>query len=713
MSDVLAAIEHFGRTTPNRMALSGAGLSLTYGDLPAAIDAAAAALSRVLPPSGPIAVALDNGPDWVLTDLALIRLGRVSLPLPTFFSSAQTAAAVADCGASAVLSKAAEIGAGSIPVVTPYLSRLAVAPTTSPAVPLHSGTSKITYTSGSTGAPKGLCLAQREMEAVAQSLLRVLGEAYTGVHMPVLPLGVLLENIAGLYSTFLAGSHYRAVDAAATGLSRPFAPDWAVLVRRLAVEHATSTILVPELLRGLVTALEKTGARLPDLRLVAVGGARIAEEVLERAAAVGLPVAQGYGLTEAASVVSLNTPADNGIGSVGRVLPHLKVAIDDGEIVIDGIAGLGYVGRPPLARRYRTGDLGSFDAQGRLHVTGRKDNLIVTSFGRNIAPEWIESELTAEPAIGQAIVVGSGKPHLAALLVPSSASSDAAALSHAIDSVNRRLPDYAHIRHWTITMPFSVRGGLLTPNGRPRRAEIHQRYRQLIDRCSEQDGRLVRFFDRLAAETTAERANLFTVPQIRDGLAGRISRAAYLAYLGQAYHHVRHTVPLFEFARARLAQDQAWVREAFDEYIDEERGHDQWILDDIRHAGGDADLAAASAPFAATQRMIDEAYTFIDTVNPLGLFGMVFVLEGTSTQLASKGASAVAASLGLGPECFSYLSSHGALDLDHLAHFQLLMDRVENAADQAAIIAMAKRMFVLFADMFAAIPHPEAQKNVA
>lgn len=213
------------------------------------------------------------------------------------------------------------------------------------------------------------------------------------------------------------------------------------------------------------------------------------------------------------------------------------------------------------------------------------------------------------------------------------------------------------------------------------------------------------FFAMLQQETAPARAVLFAVPQIRDGLAGRISRETYLAYLAEAYHHVSHTVPLLTLARERMDADHAVFRAALDDYIAEETGHEAWILDDIAACGGDRQAVRQGVPRPATARMVAAAYDEVGGGNPMAMFGMVYVLEGASVALASAGAAAVGEALGLGPEAFRYLSSHGALDQDHLAFFAGLMDRVESPADRAAIISMAERIFGLFADVFRSIPH--------
>jgi len=222
------------------------------------------------------------------------------------------------------------------------------------------------------------------------------------------------------------------------------------------------------------------------------------------------------------------------------------------------------------------------------------------------------------------------------------------------------------------------------------------------------------FFEDLVAETAAERAAFAAIPQIRDGLQGRITRETYVAYLAQAYHHVRHTVPLMQLTQGRLDADHARYKAALDAYIAEETGHEQWILNDIRAAGGDPDQTVRDGPNAATEIMVAYAYDYVGRVAPMGFFGMVFVLESVSTQLASIGADAVRGSLGLPQTAFTYLVSHGALDQDHIAFLKGLLDGVEGADDRAAITHMARRMFGLFGDLFRSVPHyVEPEKAVA
>ena len=221
------------------------------------------------------------------------------------------------------------------------------------------------------------------------------------------------------------------------------------------------------------------------------------------------------------------------------------------------------------------------------------------------------------------------------------------------------------------------------------------------------------FFDELRSASAAEAGKLFAVPQIVDGLSGRISRETYVAYLREAYHHVKHTAPLMRAARARLDERHDLFCKALEEYEIEETGHEQWILDDIKACGADAEAARLSQPRLATELMVAYAYDYINRINPMGFFGMVFVLEGTSVLLATRGAGAVQQALGLPPSAFRYLTSHGSLDQEHMGFFERLMNQVESRADKDAIIHVAKTVFVLFGDVFRAIPHQTEAANAA
>jgi pyrroloquinoline quinone (PQQ) biosynthesis protein C len=217
------------------------------------------------------------------------------------------------------------------------------------------------------------------------------------------------------------------------------------------------------------------------------------------------------------------------------------------------------------------------------------------------------------------------------------------------------------------------------------------------------------FHTQLLEQTAADRNALLSTPIIQGCLRGEVSLPSYVAFLREAYHHVSHTVPLMRAFKARIPAGREWLAPALDEYIVEEQGHDEWILDDIRACGADADAVRHGRPGVATEVMVAYAYDTIARRNPLGFFGMVHVLEGTSVSLALLAADQIQRPLGLPDSAFSYLRSHGTLDKEHVQHFQLLMDQITDPGDQADIVHAARVFFRLYADVFRGLPLPQAQ----
>ena len=211
------------------------------------------------------------------------------------------------------------------------------------------------------------------------------------------------------------------------------------------------------------------------------------------------------------------------------------------------------------------------------------------------------------------------------------------------------------------------------------------------------------FFDQLQRDTAGARAHVHDAPLIRAAFAGQVTRADYRAFLGQAYHHVRHTVPLLMACGARLGGEHEWLRGKVAHYIAEELGHQDWVLDDIRAAGGNADAVRDGCPHPQTELLVAYAYDTIQRGNPVGFFGMVYVLESTSTQLASGAAATLQAALGLPAEAFTYLTSHGVLDVGHMGLFQDLADRLDRAADRDALLHGARMFFRLYGDVLRSI----------
>ncbi|CAI09692.1 TenA family transcriptional regulator [Aromatoleum aromaticum] len=212
------------------------------------------------------------------------------------------------------------------------------------------------------------------------------------------------------------------------------------------------------------------------------------------------------------------------------------------------------------------------------------------------------------------------------------------------------------------------------------------------------------FYESLLEQTASERDYLLSAPIIRQAMSGDVKLESYVAFLGQAYHHVKHTVPLLMACGARLPERLEWLRSAVAEYIEEENGHEKWILDDIRACGGDADAVRCATPNLPTELMVAYVYDRIARDNPVSFFGMVIVLEGTSVALATRAAGIIQDRLGLPTQAFSYLNSHGSLDLEHIELFKNLMNRLDDAADKAAVVHTARVVYRLYGDMFRSLP---------
>lgn len=461
-----------------------------------------------------VALMADNGIDWLVSAAAVQRNGAVLLPLPAFFTDAQCRHAIDATGAALLLTddpvRGSRLGfshGGSLPG-----TRLDAMQSTAPEAgagmrpSMPRGTGLVTFTSGTTGSPRGVCLGQDALDRVAQGVATVASSLGIERHLCLLPLAVLLEQVAGAGAASLAGATTVALPLAEVGLagSSGFDPVRALAAIRRHDVH--SVILLPQMLQALVDAVA-AGASAPEsLRLAAVGGGRVPPALIARARSLGIPACEGYGLSECGSVVALALPQDAPDAGM-RLLPHARArivapavrvegasdgapAVVDagagdaaGEILVEGPAFLGYLGASPQVPQapVRTGDLGSIDAQGRLRVTGRLKHLLITGFGRNVSPEWPESELLARPPILQAAVFGEGRPWLCAVLVVPAGTAEAAIVA-AVADANAMLPDYARIGGWVVAKAgFTQADGLLTANGRLRRGAILARHGAAID----------------------------------------------------------------------------------------------------------------------------------------------------------------------------------------------------------------------------------------
>lgn len=157
---------------------------------------------------------------------------------------------------------------------------------------------------------------------------------------------------------------------------------------------------------------------------------------------------------------------------------------------------------------------------------------------------------------------------------------------------------------------------------------------------------------------------------------------------------------------SRLPDSFEWLRAAVANYIAEEQGHQEWVLADIAACGGDPDAVRHGQPRLATELMVSYAWDTVQRGNPVGFFGMVQVLEGTSVAVAAAAAARLQAALSLPASAFTYLTSHGTLDQDHLQFFASLMNRIDASADRAAIVHVARVIYRLYGELFRSIPLP-------
>ena len=217
------------------------------------------------------------------------------------------------------------------------------------------------------------------------------------------------------------------------------------------------------------------------------------------------------------------------------------------------------------------------------------------------------------------------------------------------------------------------------------------------------------FFKQLQQATQEEQGYLMSSPIITQCMQGQVSLDSYIAFLTQAYHHVKHTVPLLMACGSRLPERLEWLREAVAEYIEEEVGHQEWILNDLEACGIDKEKIRNSEPNFETELMVSYAYDTAARKNPVGFFGMVNVLEGTSSIRATNAASIIQEKLNLDDRAFSYLNSHGSLDIKHVEFYENLMNKLDDDDDKQAVIHCAKAVFILYANIFRSLPLADAK----
>jgi long-chain acyl-CoA synthetase len=532
-------------------------------------------LARQVRKGDNVALLARNGLEWALLDFALARIGAVGIPIYASSSArdvgyllAHSEAVAVVCEDAAQLAKveAVDEELPSLQHVLTYhdLDGLAAHgedfAAANPAA-LDEATAALTendlytiiYTSGTTGPPKGCMLSNRNYFEMATVVDRMEQTYYRpdDVMLLYLPLAhnygrlmLLLGAHVGFTIAFLADplrvaevlpqvrptllpsvprvyeKVHTAIVArfdAATGIKRRLI-DWALPIGREVSRLESEGKPVPAGLRrrhGLADRLVFSKVREPfggRLRMPGSGGAPLSKEIIEFFDAIGIRIAEGYGLTECTTACSANTPDDYRFGSVGHPLPGADVRIAaDGEIEMRSPTIFqGYFKDPEATAAVftpdgwlRTGDIGELDADGFLHVTDRKKDILVTAGGKNVAPQNIENDLKTSKYVSQALVIGDKRPYVAALLTLDSVEigrwaaenaldGDIAALSQdervrellqdTVDEANRERSRFEQVKRFTVLRrDFTMEDGEITPTLKLRRRAVQEHFADEID----------------------------------------------------------------------------------------------------------------------------------------------------------------------------------------------------------------------------------------
>ena len=436
-------------------------------------------------PHAPVGILADNSSAWIALDLATQGLGIPLIPIPHFFSNEQKKHLIHSAHIFTLLSDQENIfklygfDEKNQKCHGLFLSDLI----NYESQDFNKDIQKITFTSGTTSKPKGVCLSSEQQWSVAKSLEQALANLKIKKHLCLLPLSVLLENVAGVYTAFLSHTEVFIFPLKDIGFKDPFNFDAAQCLSKIDEYKIESIILLPQMLHSILNIIEPNDPRIQSLKFVALGGAKTPRLLIQKAKNHGLPIYEGYGLSESSSVVSLNLPNAYKVGSVGKPLSNRKIRIaEDHEIEIHMSNKVYYLGEVSVTDLwFKTGDIGHIDEEGFLFIDGRKKNLIITSYRRNISPEWPESLLMEQGLYKQAMVVGDAQPYLVALIFPLTDISHES-IESSIRNVNKALPSYASILNYIVLdQPFSFSNGQLTENGRLKRDVIERYYQKEIN----------------------------------------------------------------------------------------------------------------------------------------------------------------------------------------------------------------------------------------
>ncbi len=563
-------------------------VSISFAELSRAVDEVAAGLARRgVSPGDSVAIYSYNRPEWVVADLAVIKLGAVVVPVYHTLPPESVRYILADARVSHVIVETPELFANvtgvmdELPdlrdVITLFRREStgrsgkelfsfgtlrsagaeALAAEPELAEP-HEGAPDdvvtIAYTSGTTGEPKGAMLTHGNILSNVIAGIAQFGINESDTLVSFLPLCHMFERTCGYYTMLIGGATIAYAESLETIRAdvQAVRPTLLILVPRV-LEKVYNAVVEKvntgsALKRRLMYAALRTysrysryrrkGTRPPlglrfrhwllgllvvrklhalaggRVRLIVSGGAPLDRRLARLVRNLEFNLLEGYGLTETSPVVCASVPGEEKVGTVGRPFPGVEVRIGpEGEVLVRGPNVMkGYLNKPDDTARaidpegwFHTGDLGRFDDAGNLVITGRIKEIIVTAYGKNVAPVPLEQAIMGSEYIEQAVVIGDRRPFLSALVVPGRLTLEAHAREHGIaardfEDLTRRpevadllrteveralagFASYEQVRAVAVVPePFTVENGLLTPSLKMRRSRIELAYRKQVDR---------------------------------------------------------------------------------------------------------------------------------------------------------------------------------------------------------------------------------------
>lgn len=441
-----------GDVTAIWVAKEGEFQPLTWNELAHDVLRVATSLAEFVEPGERIVQLSENRYEWIVCDLAIQLARAIHVPIHAPLTSAQVVAQILDCGARVAIASSAEqvqkilAGAGQLPAdlrlycfdehttvgdAQPFASLLAGQTGPTEAV-LQAARAHVTpeciatllYTSGTTGEPKGVILTQRNLTSNTLGTLEAIEQTTHDLRVNFLPLSHVFARTCDLYTWIALGSQLALAQSRDTVIADCQAlcpttlngvPYFFDKVRRVLTEMGKAD--EPDALRNLFGG---------KIRFFCSGGAALPDHVFDFYQERGVPILQGYGLTETSPVISVSSLQHVRRGASGKAIRDVEVRIAaDDEILTRGPHLMsGYYNRPAATAEvirdgwFHTGDYGTVDEDGFLFVRGRKKEIIVTTGGKNVSPVQLESLLTEDPLILQAIVIGDDRDYLTALIVP-------------------------------------------------------------------------------------------------------------------------------------------------------------------------------------------------------------------------------------------------------------------------------------------------------